>query len=258
MIDSHAHLEQSDYDEDREEVINRCKNELKGVITCCAKPEDFELTMKMISTHKNFLFATAGIHPIYAPEIPPKKREKFLEVIRKNSAKIHGIGECGLDFKTAKEQNTRNEQKRVFKKQIQLSDALDLPLVIHARRAFQEATKILENFDQERVLMHFFSKETLLDRVLSNGWHITVNNTVLWSEEMQRIAKQASLERILLETDSPWLGGSKRNEPISIRSVAKKISELKDIKFRDVWEQCGRNSIEFFDLPLNINEEQND
>lgn len=252
MIDSHAHLEQSAYDEDRKVVIKRCKEELQGVITCCAKPKDFALTLKMIKTNANFLFATAGIHPIYVQDLSNTERDEFIDVLEENKENIYGIGECGLDFKKARKKNVREEQKKVFKRQITLSDTLDLPLVIHARQAFQETIEILENFEQERVLMHFFSKERLLDRVLQNEWFITVNNTLLWSEGMQKIAKQAPLERILLETDSPWLGGSERNEPVSIKSVARKLSKLKELDFRDVWEQCGRNAIEFYGLPLEI------
>lgn len=252
MIDVHAHFEQSEYDADRHDVINQCKKELRGVITCCARPENWKKTLEFMEPHSDFLFLTAGLHPIYVLDVSKKQEDEYMEILRENKELLQGIGECGLDYKVAKDEKQREKQKRAFKRQIKLAEQLGLPIVIHARRAFKPAIEILENFNAEKVVMHFFSAENLLERVIDNGWHITSNNTVLWSKSMQRIARKSPLERVLLGTDSPWLGGSQRNTPKAIRKVAEEIADLKGLDFKNVWRQCGTNAVEFFDLPLDL------
>ncbi|NIQ04158.1 MAG: TatD family hydrolase [Candidatus Korarchaeota archaeon] len=252
MIDAHAHLEQQAYNEDREEVIKKCKEELKAVVISSAHPKNFDFSVKLVRHHPKFLFLTAGLHPIYVPEISRDQEEDFMDKVRKNNDKIYGIGECGLDYKVANGKREREQQLEAFKRQIQLAEELHLPLVIHARRAFKEAVELLVNLEKERVLMHFFSAEDLIERVIEKGWYITTNTTLLWSREMQKIAKKAPLERILLETDSPWLGGSERNTPLSIKKVARKLSKIKNRDFEEVWNRCGRNAVEFFNLPLSL------
>lgn len=252
MIDVHAHLEQEEFDMDRAEVIKQCRQELKGVITCCAHPKHWGKTLDFIEPHTDFLFLTAGLHPIYVPKLSKTQENQYMETLRENKDLLNGIGECGLDYKVAKDDAERKQQKKAFKRQITLADNVDLPLVIHARRAFKPAVEILEQHTADTVVMHFFSAEHLLDRIIDNGWYITSNNTVLWSESMQHIARQTPLKRILLGTDSPWLGGSKRNTPLAIRKVAEKIAEVKNIGVDTVWRQCGENAVNVFDLPLDL------
>jgi Mg-dependent DNase len=150
MIDVHCHLEQKDYEKDRDEVIERCKRELKAVITCCCHPDDFDLTMEMVKKYKNFVFATVSIHPEYIKEIEHLNVNDFLKGIEENKEKIVGIGETGLDF-IIEEPEWREKQKELFIKFIDLAKSLNLPLVIHARKAFAEAIEILEKCQAKNV-----------------------------------------------------------------------------------------------------------
>ncbi|MEM5772917.1 MAG: TatD family hydrolase [Candidatus Aenigmatarchaeota archaeon] len=248
MIDVHCHLEQPDYDSDREEVIENCKKELKAIITSCAHPKDFDLTMQLVEKHKGFVFATVGIHPEYIKEVSEKEKEEFFELVRKNRDKIIGIGEVGLDF-IIEEQEWREKQKEMFCKFISLAKELNMPLIIHARKAFAEAIEILEKQEAKNVLMHFFSAKELLDKVKENFWYISVNTTVLTSKKIKKIVRDMPIERILTETDAPWLGPEgKRNDSRSIKLVIKKIAEIKKLSEEEVEKKTTENAINFFNL----------
>lgn len=250
MIDTHCHLEQKDFEKDRDKIIEKCKKELKAVITCCAHPQDFDLTLDLVEKYKNFIFATFSIHPVYIKEISEKEIEDFFRKIEKEKEKFVGIGETGLDF-IIEEVKFREKQKELFKKFIFLANDLKKPLIIHARKAFAETIEILENYKVKNVLMHFFTAKELLPRVIKNGWFISVNTTLLNSKKIKKIVRDITLERIMLETDAPWLGAEgKRNEPNNIKIVAQRIAQIKKLDFEKVDEITTQNTIRFFSLPL--------
>ena len=250
MIDVHCHLEQKDYDKDRDGVIEKCKRELKAIITCSCHPDDFDLTMEMVEKHKNFVFATVSIHPEYIKEIEHLRVDDFLKKIEENKEKIVGIGETGLDF-IIEEPEWREKQKELFIKFIDLAKSLNLPLVIHARKAFAEAVEILEKFGAKRVLMHFFTAKELLPKVIKNGWWISVNTTLLNSKKIKKIVRDLPIEKIMTETDSPWLGPEgKRNDPLSVKIVAEEIAKIKKVEFKKVDEITDQNAKGFFNLPI--------
>jgi TatD DNase family protein len=250
MIDVHCHLEQKDYDKDRDGVIEKCKRELKAIITCSCHPDDFDLTMEMVEKHKNFVFATVSIHPEYIKEIEHLRVDDFLKKIEENKEKIVGIGETGLDF-IIEEPEWREKQKELFIKFIDLAKSLNLPLVIHARKAFAEAIEILEKFGAKRVLMHFFTAKELLPKIIKNNWSISVNTTLLNSKKIKKIVRDLPIEKIMTETDSPWLGPEgKRNDPLSVKIVAEEIAKIKKVEFKKVDEITNQNAKGFFNLPI--------
>jgi TatD DNase family protein len=250
MIDVHCHLEQKDYEKDRDEIIEKCKKELKAVITCCCHPDDFDLTMEMVEKYKNFLFATVSIHPEYIKEVNEEVVENFFKKIEENKEKIVGIGETGLDF-IIEEPEWREKQKELFVKFIDLAKNLNLPLVIHARKAFKEAIEVLEKSGARNVLMHFFTQKDLLPKIIENGWSISVNTTLLSSKNIKKIVRDLKIEKIMTETDSPWFGPhGQRNDPRSIKLVVEEISRIKKMKIEEVDKITTQNAIEFFKLKL--------
>jgi len=259
MIDVHCHLEQEDYSKDRDEVIEKCKKELKAVITSCAHPKHFNLTMKIIDKYKNFIFASFGIHPEYLKEISEKEIDDFIEKIKQNKEKVTAIGEGGLDFWWEKEVECQLKQKEVFSQLIELSKEIKKPLVIHCRDAFEDTIRILEQEDAREVNMHMFGKHNLVNRIIENGWYISMNTIILRSKSYGKVIRDCPLERIMLETDAPWLspkqlieGIKSRNDPTSIKIVAEKIAEIKKLDFKDMWRKCGENAIKFFRLPIEV------
>ncbi|MBU5678395.1 MAG: TatD family hydrolase [Candidatus Aenigmatarchaeota archaeon] len=250
MIDVHCHLEQEDYEKDRDEVIERCKKELKAIITSCAHPKDLEKTIEMVKKHEKFVFASVGIHPEYIGEFSEKDVESFIEKIRRNKEFFVAIGEVGLDFNWVKDKELQERQKNMFKTFIDLSKELDLPLVVHSRDAMEETIRILEEKRASKVHLHLFGEHSFLKNVIKNGWFISIGPIVLRSKKHKKIARDMLLERIMLETDSPWFGFGKRNDPTSIKDVANKIAEIKKISFDEVWKVCGENAIRFFNLDI--------
>lgn len=257
MIDCHCHLEQKDYDKDRNEIVEKCRKELKAVITSCAHPKDFELTMNLTEKYKNFVFVAFGIHPEYINEVSEEEIEEFIEKVRKNKDKITAIGETGLDYSYIQETEQKERQKELFVRLINLSKELRKPLIIHCRDAFEDVMEILEREDAKDVDMHMFGKHNLVNRVMENGWYISMNAIVLRSKSYGKVIRDCSLDRLMLETDAPWLspkklieGVEERNDPTSIRLVAEKIADIKKVSFEEIWKKCGENAIRFFKLTL--------
>jgi TatD DNase family protein len=248
MIDVHCHLEQKDYSEDRDQVIEKCRKELKAVVTSCAHPKDFDLTMQIVERHRGFVFATAGIHPEFVKELKDGEKDNFLDSIKENRNNIVGIGEVGLDYHWVKEPEWQERQKDLFVEMISFSKELKLPLIIHSRDAVEEAVKTLEQEDAKKVLMHMFGDNNLTGRVADNGWSVSLNTLLLENKKQKKIARDIPLQQLMLETDSPWLGMNGRNDPTSVRLVAEKIAEIKKISFKDVDAATTSNSITFFNL----------
>ncbi|MCS7106158.1 MAG: TatD family hydrolase [Candidatus Aenigmarchaeota archaeon] len=249
MIDVHCHLEQEDYSQDREEVIRECKKELKAIITCCAHPKDLDLTLSLVEKYKDFVFATVGIHPEYVKEVSEEEKKSFFQKVKDNVEKIVGIGETGLDFFWVKEKEWQEKQKELFIEFIELAKDLDLPIIIHSREAYDEAVEILEQENTKKVLLHMFGANHLVKRIVDNGWFVSTNTILLKSKKHKKVVRDVPLERIMLETDSPWLSPSgKRNTPLSVKIVAEKIAEIKKVSFEDVKKITTENALKFFNI----------
>jgi len=203
-----------------------------------------------LKKHKNFVFATVSIHPEYIKEIEQLNVDEFFRKIEENKEKIVGIGETGLDF-IIEEPAWREKQKELFKKFISLVKDLNLPLVIHARKAFAETIEILEECKVKKVLMHFFTAKELLPKIIKNKWSISVNTMLLNSKKIKKIVKDLPFEQIMTETDSPWLGlEGKRNDPTSVKLVIEKIAEIKKVDFEEADKITSQNAIAFFNLKI--------
>jgi len=254
MIDVHCHLEQRDYDSDRDQVIEKCRQKLNAVVTCCAHPEDFDLTMILVDKYKNFVFATVGIHPEYIKEISEEEKDNFLGLIKNNKNKIVGIGETGLDFFWVKEIGWQQRQKELFIEFINFAKDLKLPIIVHSRNAYDEAVKILEQEDAKQVLMHMFGANHLTKRIVENGWYVSTNTIVLRSKKHKKVVRDTPLEQLMLETDSPWLGlEGKRNDPTGVIDITNRLAEIKKITIYDVDKITTENAIRFFDLKISHN-----
>lgn len=252
MIDAHCHLEVEAFDEDREEVIEKCKEKLQAVVTSCCHPKYLSTTLKMVESYQGFVFATASLHPLHVHEVGEAELKSFIEAIEDaaSSGKLVGIGEVGLDF-TVEDGEKRRLQEEIFKKFIRLAKQLNLPLVVHSRKAYENAIEVLESEGAREVLMHFFTERKLLPRVLDNGWFISVNTLILRNKTVRKLVRDCPLENILTETDSPWLGFEEgRNTPLAVEKVVRKIAEIKKLPLEKVDEITTENAKRFFRLKL--------
>ncbi len=262
MIDSHCHMEQDCYKMDLPAVIERCKAAgLKAVISVCAAPKDFQRTLEIAKRFPDFVFPVAGIHPEYIKEISAQEVDEFFEVLKKNSDKIYGIGEVGLDRFWIKEPEWQKKQEELFLRFIEFAKNLNKPLIVHSRDAYPEIIHILESTGIEKVHLHMWGGKNEMPRVLAHEWNISIGPVIATSKTHRKIAKLMPLERIFLETDSPWFGphsptgekrfgGRLRGEPTNIKIPCEKIAKEKKISFEEVWRICGENAKRFYGLPL--------
>ena len=253
MIDSHCHLEWKDFDPDRDKVIGDCrKGGLKAIVTSCARLADLEKSLGIVKKHRGFVFMTAGLHPEFVKDISEKDVEGFMDFVKENEKGMVGIGECGLDYHWVKESRWQEKQKEMFKRILEFAEEVKKPVVVHSREASQDTIRILED-SGAKILWHMFTDRKVLPEVMGKEWMISINTLILRSKDVRKIARDMPLERILLETDSPWLGPEgKRNTPLSIRDVAEKIAEIKKLDFERVWEQGGKGAVNFFSLPVKL------
>ena len=134
----------------------------------------------------------------------------------------------------------------------ELAKKLKVPLIVHSREATKETAEVLEEMRCEKVLWHFFGVKELAEWLIERNYKASFNTLLLRSKTHKKIVKKLPLEQILLETDSPWLGFGKRNEPSAIVRVAEKIAEIKKLPFREIWQKCGENTVKFFDLDVKL------
>jgi len=260
MIDTHCHLEQSDYDMDRDDVIKRCKKHLQAIITSCANPKHFDLTLRLLKKHDRFVYSTVSVHPKYVKDLKDNEIREYFNLIKSNRDSFVAIGETGLDYYWIKEAEWREKQKSIFKLLITLAEQIRLPLVIHSRDSTEEVIEILEQESAKHVQMHMFTDRSFLNNVIENGWLISVNTLLLRSKNVRKIVRDCPLENLMLETDAPWLGigddgeikqkEKVRNDPTSVRLIAEKISEVKKVGIEEVDCRTTKNAVEFFKLKI--------
>lgn len=252
LIDTHAHLQWASFDKDREKVINRAmKVDVKYIVDIGFDVNGSRKAIELAEKHEG-LYATVGIHPHSASQL----NENVLDKLRKLSEnpKVVAIGEIGLDY--YRNLSPRHTQKKAFKAQLFLAEDLGLPVAIHDREAHADTLKMLSKFKGKiKGTMHCFSgSREMAEQCVRFGFYISFAGPVTFpnSHKLQEIAKWIDLNKILLETDSPWLAPQdmrgKRNEPAFLPFIAKKIAELKGISVDELAEATTKNAKEIFQL----------
>ncbi len=236
MIDSHCHLDHEPLLKNIEEVLSRCKNHgVHKVLTISTKLSGFHKILEIVSKDE-MIFGTFGIHP-HETNSDQVSKDEIIKNIKLNE-KIIGVGETGLDFYY--NNSDKDKQIKSFKNHIDAALELDIPLIVHSRNAENETYDILKNSDKNlKILMHCFTgspsfaaKLLELNSCFSASGIITFKN----SPELQNTFKQIPLERLLVETDSPFLAPEpmrgKKNEPSFVRYTLQKLAELKNIEVK--------------------------
>lgn len=253
LFDTHTHLNADQYKEDVEEVIERALNSgvSKMLVVGFDRPT-IEKAMELID-HYDFLYASIGWHPVDAIDM----KEEDLAWIEKLSRhpKVVAIGEIGLDYHWDK--SPKEIQKEVFRKQIQLAKKVNLPIVIHNREATEDIIHILKEEKASEVggIMHCFSGsvETALQCINMN-FYISLGGPVTFknAKKPKEVAKEVPLNKLLIETDCPYLAPhpyrGKRNEPSYVKLVAEQIAELKGVTFEEVAQQTMENAKKVFGI----------
>lgn len=252
IFDSHAHYDDEAFNEDREQIIKELReNEIIGVLNCGASLEGARDSVKL-SDKYDFFYAAVGIHPEFADVVNDEVIEE-LRNLSKN-AKVKAIGEIGLDYHY-EENPPREVQKDAFIRQMKLAEELGLPVVIHNREAHGDTLEILRQFPKVRGVVHCFSGSLEMAReCIKLGYYIGFTGVVTFknAKKTVEVAKEIPLDRILLETDCPYMAPEpnrgKRNRSDYIEYIAEKIAEIRrDIPI-NVKNQAISNTKKLFDI----------
>ncbi|MBL7157312.1 MAG: TatD family hydrolase [Candidatus Omnitrophica bacterium] len=254
IIDTHCHLDFDQFRADRNSVIERAeKAGVRYFINVGSSLKGSRKSIELASEHDS-VFASVGIHPDDADGIT---EETFTEVERLlENKKVIAIGEVGLDF--FKKRSTPDKQKTLFTRFIDISKKRNLPLIIHNRDAARDTVDILKKNGTHPILgvMHCFSgDEKLLGEVLEMGLHVsfTCNLTFKNAKRLREIAKGVPLDRLLLETDAPFLAPQayrgERNEPAYITELRDVLSEILNVSKEEIEKVTTENAKKLFKIP---------
>ena len=233
MIDSHCHLDHEPLVQNIEDILAKCKKEgVQKLLTISTTLNGFPKILEIINKDE-MIFGTFGIHP-HETNNDQVSKDEIIKKINTNN-KIIGVGETGLDFYY--NNSDKDKQIKSFKNHIDAALELNIPLIVHSRNAEAETYEILKNSDKNlKILMHCFTgslsfalKLMELNTYFSASGIITFKN----STDLQNTFKELPLERLLIETDSPFLAPEpmrgKKNEPSFVSYTLKKLSELKNV-----------------------------
>jgi TatD DNase family protein len=257
FIDSHAHIDGHEFDADREEVIQRAQaagvSLILNVGTGDPHSGAFERAVQLGKDHDS-VFTAIGTHPHDARLYDDAAEEKIKNLI--NNEHVIAWGEIGLDFHY--DNSPRDVQVDVFKRQLRAARECDLPVVIHTREAEAETIEILQSeYDgaQRRGVFHCFSgSRELAQRAIEIGFMISFSGIVTFkkADELRALAKVAPLDRLLIETDCPYLTPipyrGKRNEPAYVIEVARCLAGLHGVELEEMGRITSENFNRFFGL----------
>lgn len=253
FIDTHVHLNADQYEEDLQEVIDRAlEAKVERMVVIGFDRKTIERTMQLIEQY-DFVYGVIGWHPVDAIDCTQQDLE-WIEQLASHP-KIVGIGETGLDYYWDK--SPKDVQQELFRKQIQLAQKINLPIVIHNRDATGDVVQILreENAASVGGVMHCFSGSVETAReciamnfMISLGGPVTFKNARLPKE----VATEIALKHLMIETDAPYLAPhphrGKRNEPAFVPLVAEEIARLKGLTIEEIAQATTANAKNFFGI----------
>lgn len=251
LIDTHCHLDFPEFNPDRDEVIKRAKSQGIGYIVNIGSSLEGSKKSLELACAYDFIYATVGIHPHSADMFDENAKEQVKKFIQQK--KVAAIGEIGLDY--YKNYSKADNQKSLFIFLIRLAGEIGLPVVIHNRQAEQDALGIIKEAMPVRAVVHCFSgDEFFLKACLDLGFLVsfTCNITYKKSQGLRNLVKITPLERLMLETDAPFLPPEdfrgRRNEPLYVKYLAREIARIKEISEEEVARVTTENAINFFGL----------
>jgi len=247
LVDSHAHLEMKDFDKDRDRVIARALAAgVTQIITVATAIPDVRKALHIAQKNES-VYVALGIHPHDVKDISAEDYDELRRSAREK--KVVAFGEIGLDF--YRNHSPREVQLFRFRELLRLGKEIGLPIILHDRDAHEEIIRVLqeEGNGQWQGVFHCFSGDYRMAReILRMGFFLSIPGTVTFpnSFTLQEVVRRIPLEKILLETDSPYLAPEpyrgKRNEPAYIRKTAEKVASLKGLSFEDVCRITSLNA----------------
>lgn len=239
FIDSHCHLDFDKFNEDRDKVISRAREEgVEFIINVGTSVERSKESVELAKKHES-IYATIGVHPHEAGKVK-EDDYRILESLAENG-KVVAIGETGLDY--YRNLTPKDKQKKSFRRLVALAKKLKLPLMVHNREADEDTLSILKEEKAKEIggILHCFSgSRALAQECLELGFHISVAGQITYpnAKSLREVVKGLPTDRLLIETDSPFLAPQpqrgKRNEPAFVRYVAEELARLHRLSLEDI------------------------
>ncbi len=252
LLDSHAHYNDEKFDDDRDTIIKEAYN--SGITTIINAGYSLESSKKAIeiANQYEFMYVTVGVSPNDIEDLKGNYIEDIEELAK--SHKVVAIGEIGLDYYWNKE--NKEKQKEIFMEQIKLANKLELPIVIHTREAVMDTIDILKKIEcKKRGVFHCCPlNRELVKEALKLGFYISFAGPVTFknSKNAEEIVNLVPIEKILIETDSPYLSPEpvrgRRNDSRNVKYIAQKIADIKGLTIEEVAKQMHKNIEKIFNM----------
>ncbi len=251
MIDTHSHINFEEYKADFDNFLNDLKaNEIEKVIIPGVEPATFKEISDLTNIYE-MLYGAIGVHPSEAKTYTLQTTEQIKEYLQND--KIIAIGEIGLDYYW--ETETKELQKEIFQAQLEIAQELNVPVLIHDREAHEDTFEILKDYNLKTVVYHCFSgtKEYAL-KCIEKGYYIAVGGIVTFknAKDLKETVKAVPLDRILLETDAPYLAPvpyrGKLNSPKYLKYIAQEIANLKNTNVEEIKNITTENAKRIFNF----------
>ena len=251
-FDSHAHLDAGRFNEDRQEILEDLKNH--GVTRIMNVGCDLASSERSIALAEayDFVYASVGSHPDDADHVDGRLLDRYRQLAA--HPKVRAIGEIGLDYHY--EDVPRAQQIIAFEEQIELAEALHLPVIVHMREATEDAMAIVKRHPELRGVFHCFSGSSDLARwLVDRGWYLGFTGVVTFKNARRALEaiEAIPIDRILIETDCPYMAPEphrgRRNDSRLVPLVAKKIAELKGLTPEEMGYQTAKNANTLFGIP---------
>ncbi len=255
IVDSHCHLDYPNLFDQLDDIVKRAEDsEIKYLLTICTTLKSFERIKLIIQKYKN-IYGTFGIHPHETKDFT-EINSKYIFNLKNDYKKIIGIGETGLDYYY--NHSDKIIQKKCFVEHIKAASELNIPVIVHSRNAEIDTYEILKSEKKNsklKILIHCFTgSEDFAKKLIDIGCYISVSGIITFknSDELTNTVSKIPLERLLVETDSPYLAPSpyrgKSNEPSYLVHTVKKLSEIKKIDKKEIMSKTSENFFKIFNL----------
>lgn len=283
LIDTHSHIQFNAYKDDMEEVIKRAREARVFMIAVGSQKDTSTAAVRVAEAHPDLIWAAIGLHPNHLQvmhfddgELEVKARsEEFDPAYYRGLAQsksVVGIGECGLDYYRMPEELDRDvviaKQKQVFRQQLNLADELNLPVIVHVREAHDDTYEILKEYVEtarlkRRGVIHCFTagrrevrKYVELGFYIGFGGVITFKSKKPEHQALLETAKEVPIDRVVIETDAPYLTPEpfrgKRNESSYIKHVAEKLAELHSTRYDEIAQATTENANRLFNIEIGL------
>jgi TatD DNase family protein len=274
-VDLHAHLQFDDFNQDRDVILQEMRDKNVIAIQIGTTVDTSVAGVSLASKNKDICYATIGLHPVYADEGGEQEITRFSNTLIEhiNTTQVVGIGECGMDFFRVEKREQGDTslgetnpdfsfQEKVFEHQIQMAKEHNLPLMLHVRDSYQKTLSILSKYFNStkveyRGNAHFFvGSIEEAQAFLDLGFSISFTGVITFVPAYEELVRYVPLERMFAETDSPYVSPvpyrGKKNTPIHVIEIYKKISEIKGVPLEVVRETLYKNACKFWLKDRNI------